>query len=59
MFAYARNMQLALGDKLRRAGLTAGAGVFLLIGLGFLLAALRWSWRWMFVLMPQAINRWR
>ena len=43
MFAYARNMQLALGDKLRRAGLTAGAGVFLLIGLGFLLAAL-WTW---------------
>ena len=43
MFAYARNMQLALTDKLRRAGLTAGAAVFLLIGLGFLMAAL-WTW---------------
>lgn len=43
MFAYVRNMQLALTDKLRRAGLTAGAGGFLLIGLGFLLAAL-WTW---------------
>ena len=43
MFAYARNMQLALTDKLRRAGITAGAGLFLLLGLGFLLAAL-WTW---------------
>lgn len=40
MFAYARNMQLALTDKLRRAGLAAGAGVLLLLGFGFLLAAL-------------------
>ncbi|KGJ06093.1 Putative Holin-X, holin superfamily III [Paracoccus halophilus] len=43
MFDYARKMQLALTDRLRRAGLAAGAGVLLLIGLGFLLAAL-WVW---------------
>ncbi|MTH63602.1 phage holin family protein [Paracoccus shanxieyensis] len=40
MFAYARNMQLALSDKLRRAGLASAAGIFLLVGAGFLLAAL-------------------
>lgn len=43
MFAYTRNLQLALTDKLRRAGLMAGAGVALLIAAGFLLAAL-WTW---------------
>ncbi len=42
MFAYTRNMQLALSDKLRRAGLAAGAGVVLALAAGFLLAAL-WS----------------
>ncbi|WP_245948560.1 phage holin family protein [Paracoccus lutimaris] len=36
-------MQLALTDKLRRGGLMAGAGAVLLVGLGFLLAAL-WTW---------------
>ncbi|MTH79319.1 phage holin family protein [Paracoccus aestuariivivens] len=43
MFAYAKNMQLAASDKLRRVGLTVGAGVVLTIGAGFLLAAL-WSY---------------
>ncbi len=43
MFDYSRNLQLALTDKLRRAGLGAGAGVALLVGAGFLLAAL-WTW---------------
>ncbi|ABL69494.1 phage holin family protein [Paracoccus denitrificans] len=43
MFDYTRNLQLALTDRLRRAGLGAGAGVALLIGAGFLLAAL-WTW---------------
>lgn len=43
MFAYTRNLQLALTDRLRRAGLMAGAGVALLIAAGFLLAAL-WTW---------------
>lgn len=43
MFDYVNRMQLALGDKARRAGLKAAAGVALLIGAGFLLAAL-WSW---------------
>lgn len=43
MFVYAKNMQLALSDKLRRAGLAAGAGVVLILGAGFLLAAL-WTW---------------
>lgn len=43
MFDYVNRMQLALGDKARRAGLKAGASVALLIGAGFLLAAL-WSW---------------
>ncbi|SMO50380.1 phage holin family protein [Paracoccus laeviglucosivorans] len=43
MFAYARNMQLALTDKLRRVGLASGAGVAMLLGAGFLLAAL-WTY---------------
>lgn len=43
MFAYTRNLQLALTDRLRGAGLLAGAGVAVLVGLGFLLAAL-WTW---------------
>lgn len=43
MFDYTRNMQLALTDRLRRAGLMAGAGAVLLIAAGFLLAAL-WTW---------------
>lgn len=43
MFAYTRNLQLALTDKLRRAGLMAGAGIALLVAAGFLLAAL-WTW---------------
>lgn len=42
MFDYTRNMKLALQDMLRRSALKAAAGVVLLIGLGFLLAAL-WS----------------
>lgn len=40
MFAYTRNMQLAVSDKLRRAGLAGVAGVVLVIAAGFLLAAL-------------------
>lgn len=40
MFDFARNMQLAVSDMARRAGLKAGAGVVALIGAGFLLAAL-------------------
>lgn len=40
MFDYARNMQLALSDAGRRAGMKAAAGVVALIGAGFLLAAL-------------------
>ncbi|MDT1063371.1 phage holin family protein [Paracoccus sp. CPCC 101403] len=43
MFAYTRNMQLALSDKVRRTGLVAGAGVLLILGGGFLLAAL-WTY---------------
>lgn len=43
MSDYVNRLQLALGDKARRAGLAAGAGAVLLIGAGFLLAAL-WSW---------------
>lgn len=43
MFDYARNMQLALTDKLRRAGMLAVAGLAALIAAGFLLAAL-WIW---------------
>lgn len=40
MFAYTRNLQLAVSDKLRRAGLAGAAGVVLLVAAGFLLAAL-------------------
>lgn len=40
MFAYTRNLQLAVSDKLRRAGLAGAAGVVLLVAVGFLLAAL-------------------
>lgn len=43
MFAYARNMQLAASDRMRRAGLATGAGVVLIMGAGFLLAAL-WTY---------------
>ncbi|MFD1796003.1 phage holin family protein [Paracoccus aurantiacus] len=43
MFDYVNKLQLALGDKARRTGLKVGAGVVVLIGAGFLLAAL-WSW---------------
>lgn len=42
MFDYTRNMKLALQDMLRRSAIKAAAGLVLLIGLGFLLAAL-WS----------------
>lgn len=40
MFVYTSKLQLALSDKLRRAGLAAGAGVVFALGAGFLLAAL-------------------
>ncbi|MTH36357.1 phage holin family protein [Paracoccus limosus] len=43
MFAYTRNMRLALSDRLRRAGLAGAAAVVLLLAAGFLLAAL-WTW---------------
>ncbi|WJS85860.1 phage holin family protein [Paracoccus sp. TOH] len=43
MFDYTRNLQLAVTDRLRRAGLMAGAGAVLLVAAGFLLAAL-WTW---------------
>ncbi|WBU65489.1 phage holin family protein [Paracoccus aerodenitrificans] len=43
MFDYVNKLQLALGDKARRSGLLAGAGVVALIAAGFLLSAL-WSW---------------
>ncbi|AUM73804.1 phage holin family protein [Paracoccus jeotgali] len=43
MFDYVNKLQLALGDKARRTGLKAGAGAALLVGAGFLVAAL-WSW---------------
>lgn len=43
MLDYARNLQLALNDRLRRGGLVAGAALALLMGAGFLLAAL-WVW---------------
>lgn len=43
MFDYVNKLQLALGDKARRTGLTIGAGIVALIGAGFLTAAL-WSW---------------
>lgn len=40
MFDYARNMKLGLADTVRRTALKAGAGVVILLGAGFLLAAL-------------------
>lgn len=43
MFDYARNMKLAVQDTLRRSALKAAAGGVMLIGIGFLLAAL-WSY---------------
>ncbi|MBK4217286.1 phage holin family protein [Paracoccus caeni] len=43
MFDYAQRLKLALGDTARRTGLKVGAGAVLVVGLGFLLAAL-WSW---------------
>lgn len=43
MFDYTRRMQLFARDTARRASFAAGAGVVILIGSGFLLAAL-WSW---------------
>ncbi|AUH63528.1 hypothetical protein [Paracoccus zhejiangensis] len=43
MFDYARNMKLAVQDTLRRSALKAAAGGVMVIGLGFLLAAL-WSY---------------
>lgn len=43
MFVFARNMQRALADKARRAGLAGVAGVLVAVGAGFLVAAL-WSW---------------
>lgn len=43
MFDYAQRLQLALGDTARRSAIKLVAGLFLLVGLGFLIAAL-WSW---------------
>lgn len=43
MFDYAQRMQLALTDVARRSAMKVVAGVIMLIGAGFLLAAL-WSW---------------
>lgn len=43
MFDYARNMQLAVKDMARRSAVKAAAGGIMVVGLGFLLAAL-WSW---------------
>ncbi|MFV0299314.1 MAG: phage holin family protein [Paracoccus sp. (in: a-proteobacteria)] len=43
MIDYARNMQLAVRDMLRRSAVKAAAGGAMLIALGFLLAAL-WNW---------------
>lgn len=40
MFDYARRMQLALTDTVRRSAFKAGAGVVIAIGAGFLMAAL-------------------
>ncbi|WP_265499487.1 phage holin family protein [Paracoccus beibuensis] len=42
MFDFARRLQLAAGDTVRRAALKAAAGIVGMIGAGFLLAAL-WS----------------
>lgn len=43
MFDYMRNMKLAVQDTVRRSALKAAAGGVMVIGLGFLLAAL-WSY---------------
>lgn len=43
MIAYAKNMQLALSDRFRRAGLAAGAGLMMAVAVGFLMAAL-WTY---------------
>lgn len=43
MLDYTRRMRLSLSDKIRRAGISAGAAIVALIGMGFLLAAL-WTW---------------
>ncbi|WP_312530397.1 phage holin family protein [Paracoccus sp. (in: a-proteobacteria)] len=43
MLDYAHKMRLAVSDATRRVSLKAGAGVIVLIGAGFLLAAL-WTW---------------
>lgn len=43
MFVYAKNMQLAMKDKLRRSGMAAAAGLVMVIAAGFLLAAL-WTY---------------
>jgi vacuolar-type H+-ATPase subunit H len=43
MLDYGRNLRLAMTDRVRRAGLIAGAGAALIVAAGFLLAAL-WSW---------------
>lgn len=43
MFGFRHRIGLALGDSLRRAGFQAAAGGLLLVGAGFLTAAL-WSW---------------
>lgn len=40
MFDYAKNMQLALTDTVRRTAIKAAAGVVIAIGAGFLIAAL-------------------
>lgn len=43
MFDYARRLQLALGDTVRRSAMKGIAGVVIAAGAGFLIAAL-WSW---------------
>ncbi|AUH34757.1 phage holin family protein [Paracoccus tegillarcae] len=43
MFDYTRNMKLAVQDILRRSAMKAAAGTVLLIGMGFLMAAL-WTY---------------
>lgn len=43
MFDYARNMKLAAQDVLRRSAISAAAGAVILVGIGFLLAAL-WTY---------------
>ncbi|MFV0292985.1 MAG: phage holin family protein [Paracoccus sp. (in: a-proteobacteria)] len=43
MYDYVNQMQLALGDKARRAALKAGGAITMMIGTGFLIAAI-WNW---------------